>query len=61
MDGAVLRLEVSDDGRGGAALAGGTGLGGLQDRVTALGGTFELSSPPGAGTHLTVELPCGSS
>ena len=38
-DGADLRLEISDDGRGGASIAGGTGLRGLDDRVAALGGT----------------------
>jgi signal transduction histidine kinase len=56
-----LRLEIADDGVGGAALDGGTGLRGLEDRVTALGGTFELASPDGGGTRIAVELPCASS
>ena len=56
-----LHLEVADDGRGGASLDGGTGLRGLEDRVTALGGTFELASPDGGGTRIAVELPCASS
>jgi signal transduction histidine kinase len=56
-----LYLEVADDGRGGARLAAGTGLRGLEDRVTALGGTFELASPQGGGTRIAVELPCASS
>jgi signal transduction histidine kinase len=56
-----LHLEVADDGRGGADMAGGTGLRGLEDRVAALGGTFGLSSPTGGGTRIAVELPCASS
>ncbi|MFE7506103.1 sensor histidine kinase [Promicromonospora sp. NPDC057488] len=57
---ARLRVAVSDDGRGGAALSPGSGLAGLRGRVAALDGTFELDSPPGAGTRLTVEVPCAS-
>jgi signal transduction histidine kinase len=53
----LLHVEVCDDGRGGAALAKGTGLLGLQDRVEALGGRILLHSPPGAGTTLCAELP----
>ena len=56
-----LYLEVDDDGRGGASLAAGTGLRGLEDRVAALGGTFALVSPEGGGTQIAVELPCASS
>ena len=52
-----LHVEISDDGVGGAVLGGGTGLSGLADRVAALGGTFELDSPAGGGTRLSVELP----
>jgi signal transduction histidine kinase len=37
-----------------------TGLAGLRDRVTALGGTLRIVSPPGGPTTLLVELPCGS-
>jgi signal transduction histidine kinase len=58
--GAQLRVRVADDGRGGARLDDGSGLKGLADRVDALGGSFELVSPEGAGTELRVELPCGS-
>ncbi|MFD2027655.1 sensor histidine kinase [Promicromonospora aerolata] len=57
---ARLRVVVSDDGRGGAELSPGSGLEGLRGRVAALDGTFELDSPPGKGTHLTVEVPCAS-
>jgi signal transduction histidine kinase len=55
-DPAGLRVVVSDDGLGGAAPSGG-GLRGLRDRVSALGGTLELDSPPGEGTHVSVWLP----
>jgi signal transduction histidine kinase len=54
-----LTLEVSDDGIGGAAIGGGSGLRGLADRVEALGGRMTLSSPPGRGTTLRAEIPCG--
>jgi signal transduction histidine kinase len=55
--GDVLRLEVRDDGAGGADFSRGTGLAGLKDRVEALGGRIFLDSPRGAGTSLRVELP----
>ena len=58
-DGA-LRLVVADDGVGGAAESGGSGLGGMRDRVAAQGGTLAIESPPGAGTRVAVELPCAS-
>ena len=56
----TLRVQVRDDGRGGATLAGGTGLRGLKDRVEALGGRILLDSPPEAGTILRLELPLTS-
>jgi signal transduction histidine kinase len=52
-----LRLSVSDDGVGGAALAQGSGLIGLIDRVEAAGGTLSVVSPAGQGTVLLSELP----
>jgi len=52
-----LRLSIRDDGVGGADPAGGSGLVGLRDRVEALGGAIEISSPPGQGTHVVVQLP----
>jgi len=52
-----LHVEITDDGVGGAALGGGSGLSGLADRVAALGGTFQLDSPSGDGTRVSVELP----
>jgi signal transduction histidine kinase len=53
-----LTVAVADDGVGGAAIGGGTGLRGLTDRVEALGGHLTVDSPPGRGTVLSVELPC---
>ncbi len=55
-----LVLLVNDNGVGGAALGVGTGLTGLQDRVTAHGGTLEITSPRGQGTTLTAVFPCAS-
>jgi signal transduction histidine kinase len=55
-DGRVL-VEVTDDGVGGADPATGSGLRGLSDRVSALGGTFEVVSPPGKGTTVRAAIP----
>ncbi len=52
-----LRLSIRDDGVGGADPAVGSGLVGLRDRVEALGGSIEITSPPGHGTHLVVQFP----
>ena len=52
-----LVIDVTDDGRGGASVDGGSGLRGLADRVGALDGRVAIDSPPGAGTHLHVEIP----
>ena len=57
VDGQLL-VEVSDDGVGGASASEGSGLRGLSDRVAALSGTLEVSSPPGQGTRLRAHLPC---
>jgi signal transduction histidine kinase len=53
----TLRVEVRDNGRGGADPHLGSGLLGLRDRVEAIGGTLYLTSPPGAGTSLKALLP----
>jgi len=50
-------IEIADDGVGGADDALGSGLRGLADRVEALDGRLRVSSPPGAGTTVTAELP----
>jgi signal transduction histidine kinase len=52
-----LHLSIRDDGVGGADPAGGSGLIGLRDRAEALGGSLEVSSPPGEGTLIGVQLP----
>jgi signal transduction histidine kinase len=54
---ASLRIEIEDDGRGGADPAAGTGLRGLADRVEALGGGFAVADRDGGGTVVSVELP----
>jgi len=53
----TLRLSIRDDGAGGADPRRGSGLTGLRDRVEALGGAIAVSSPPGQGTVVVVELP----
>jgi signal transduction histidine kinase len=53
----VLELSIRDDGCGGADPARGSGLIGLTDRVDALGGTIEVTSPAGRGTTLHLRLP----
>jgi signal transduction histidine kinase len=57
--GETASIEIADDGIGGADEGGGSGLRGLVDRVEALEGTLRVSSPPGAGTVVKAELPCG--
>jgi signal transduction histidine kinase len=52
-----LRVEVCDDGMGGARAGPGTGLGGLEDRVSAIGGRLGLDSPTGGGTRVYAVLP----
>ncbi len=56
----LLRVEVRDDGDGGADPARGSGLRGLADRAAALDGGLEVISPAGGGTVLRVEIPCES-
>ena len=68
--GDLLRIAVTDDGRGGAAIpadidgaapaGGGTGLRGLAQRAAAVDGTITIDSPPGGPTTITAELPCES-
>jgi signal transduction histidine kinase len=55
----ALRIVVHDDGRGGADLAGGSGLVGLKDRMEALGGRLSVQSAPHRGTTVQAELPLG--
>jgi signal transduction histidine kinase len=57
VEGDDLRLEVHDDGSGGAHINGSTGLLGLRDRAAALGGELRIESPQGKGTAVTAILP----
>ena len=54
-----LRVVIADDGIGGADPSRSSGLRGLADRVEALGGSLAVDSPPGGGTRVMAELPCG--
>ena len=56
-EGAGLRVEVADDGGGGAVISPGSGLEGLRDRVEAIGGRLEVHSPRGGGTRVVAFLP----
>ena len=58
--GDVLRIAITDDGRGGASPGEGTGLRGLKQRAAAVDGTLSIDSPPGGPTTITAELPCES-
>src|SRR3954452_23001655 len=55
-----LKIEVTDDGVGGAEQRPGGGLAGLADRASSLEGTLQGSSPAGGPTVLVAELPCAS-
>jgi signal transduction histidine kinase len=55
--GGLLRVEIADDGVGGADPRAGSGLRGLDDRVQAFGGRIVVDSPPGQGTRIRAELP----
>ena len=55
-----LVVRIRDDGVGGATPSEGSGLAGITDRIAALGGSVSVTSPPGEGTVIVAELPCGS-
>ena len=55
--GSDLRVDVDDDGVGGAVESPGSGLEGLRDRVEAIGGAFTVESPPGHGTRVRARIP----
>jgi signal transduction histidine kinase len=57
--GGLLRVLVEDDGNGGARADPGGGLAGLAARVTAVDGTFTVTSPPGGPTYVEAVVPCG--
>jgi signal transduction histidine kinase len=52
-----LTIEIADDGIGGADPASGSGLRGLADRLAAIDGTLEITSPTGGGTRLLARIP----
>ena len=54
----MLRIEVTDDGHGGADPAGGTGLAGVERRLSTFDGILAVSSPPGGPTIIVIEVPC---
>jgi len=57
----TLRIEVTDDGHGGADPVGGTGLLGVEGRLSTLDGILAVSSPPGGPTIIVIEVPCALS
>jgi signal transduction histidine kinase len=57
VESAVVEVSIRDDGVGGADPDRGSGLVGLRDRVEALGGTIQTTSPPGQGTCLQARIP----
>ncbi len=57
-DAGVLRIGVTDDGRGGADPARGTGLRGIERRLAAFDGVLAVGSPPGGPTVVNLEIPC---
>ncbi|RKS77289.1 signal transduction histidine kinase [Actinomadura pelletieri DSM 43383] len=59
-DGRLLMI-VGDDGTGGADLANGSGMRGIERRLAAFDGTMAVTSPPGGPTVVTMELPCALS
>ena len=58
VDAEVLRVRVSDDGRGGADIDRGSGLRGVSRRLAAFDGTLRVTSPPGGPTDVRMEIPC---
>ena len=56
-NGDLVRVEVADDGIGGADPAAGSGLRGLADRVAAFDGRLQVESPKGGGTRIVAEIP----
>jgi signal transduction histidine kinase len=57
LDDHELRLDVVDDGVGGASTGGGSGLIGLKDRVEAVSGRLDVASRAGVGTTVTARIP----
>ncbi|WP_394434054.1 sensor histidine kinase [Streptomyces sp. SGAir0957] len=58
---AVLRVSVTDDGRGGADPALGSGLAGIERRLATFDGVLAVNSPAGGPTQISLEVPCALS
>ncbi|WP_369388796.1 sensor histidine kinase [Streptomyces sp. CG1] len=56
-----LRITVTDNGRGGAAIGAGSGLAGVERRLGTFDGVLAVSSPAGGPTLVTMEIPCALS
>ncbi|MER6533241.1 sensor domain-containing protein [Streptomyces sp900105755] len=59
--GGMLRISVTDHGRGGAAVGAGSGLAGVERRLGTFDGVLAVSSPAGGPTMVTMEIPCALS
>jgi glucose-6-phosphate-specific signal transduction histidine kinase len=57
----LLRIEVTDNGTGGADPARGTGLHGMERRLATFDGILAVSSPAGGPTMIIMEVPCALS
>ncbi|MEU1217289.1 sensor histidine kinase [Streptomyces sp. NPDC005791] len=57
----MLRISVTDNGKGGAAVGAGSGLSGMERRLGTFDGVLAVSSPAGGPTMVTMEIPCASS
>jgi signal transduction histidine kinase len=57
----MLRIGVTDNGHGGADMARGSGLRGIERRLAPFDGVLAVSSPPGGPTAVTMEIPCALS
>jgi signal transduction histidine kinase len=57
----LLRVQVADDGAGGADPARGSGLRGVEQRLGAFDGILAVNSPPGGPTMIAMEVPCALS
>ncbi|MFI6056868.1 sensor histidine kinase [Streptomyces sp. NPDC051286] len=55
---AMLRISVTDNGRGGAIIGSGSGLSGVERRLGTFDGIMAVSSPAGGPTMVTMEIPC---
>ncbi|MEV7224581.1 sensor domain-containing protein [Streptomyces sp. NPDC093681] len=54
----LLRVSVTDNGKGGAAIGAGSGLAGVERRLGTFDGVLAVSSPAGGPTMVTMEIPC---